>query len=258
MDENINKNYYIYGYNFFKIYRWDSDHNTMDGNIIVSKYKFSETFQINLKYLKRPLTVAIIEIENIKLIFCCVHLTAGPVSWKNREFEMKQIYEFFKEKRFINSTIVLFGDFNFVYEFEEKNLKEDYIDVWKKLKPNEDGYTFDSIDNLLICERTPIIPVKWQKRFDRILIKGEDIFPFSIDIWANQKIYKNNNEENQKSKKKINIFEYFGIIKWIYYIFRSLTSFFFDYLGINLWRTKHNYLFPSDHFGIVSNFKYNE
>jgi hypothetical protein len=97
----------------------------------------------------------------------------------------------------------------------------------------------------------PLIPFKWQKRFDRILIKSDVLIPESIDLWANKKIHSEENKiceiQNFRSKK----LEF--MIKWF---LRSITSFFFDFFGINIWRNKKSYLFPSDHFGVYSNLKH--
>jgi hypothetical protein len=37
--------------------------------------------------------------------------------------------------------------------------------------------------------------------------------------------------------------------------FKGVTSFVADLVGYNLFRIKENYLFPSDHFGLLASFK---
>jgi endonuclease/exonuclease/phosphatase family metal-dependent hydrolase len=227
-DDFIKNNYNIFG--------WTPDCDHKDGNVLISKIKFSKTYMKKLENLNRTLAVGEIKINDSKIIICCTHLTAGPHSWENRELELEEIYETFEKEE---STIILLGDFNFVYESEELYIKNEYTDVWKELRPNEDGFTFDSQNNFMIYEKLPIVPIKWQKRFDRILIKNNSknlkLTPTAIDLWANKQVYINSFEIDKfyLSKLKYNYLSYY-----LKCFLRSTTSVLFDIFGMNLWRNK--------------------
>jgi tyrosyl-DNA phosphodiesterase 2 len=75
---------------------------------------------------------------------CTAHLVARPERHQDRYRQLKELFSLLKSKP---SLIV--GDMNLHYESEEKQLK-DVQDLWKIVKPDESGYTFDTQRNSMI------------------------------------------------------------------------------------------------------------
>jgi len=97
---------------------------------------------------------------------------------------IKQLGEIFKYcKKFKNA--ILMGDFNFG-DGEEPDKVEwgDFKDIWKMLKPQDVGYTFDPITNILA--KLNSVSGK-RRRLDRILLKSEKFKPKNIKMFGTDK-----------------------------------------------------------------------
>jgi len=73
----------------------------------------------------------------------------------------------------------LMGDFNFGTEKEREKRVEatNFIDLWKALRPDEEGYTFDPMANVMVQERPK--PTDKQGRIDVMLLQSA-VNPFDI------------------------------------------------------------------------------
>lgn len=86
-----------------------------------------------------------------------VHLTSDKAASKmdtaqKRAYQLNKIYEKIALKQSseeFSTDCLLIGDFNFNSEDEEKLIPSDFIDVWKNLRPNDPGYTFDPQTNIM-------------------------------------------------------------------------------------------------------------
>tara|TARA_B100000424_G_scaffold271454_1_gene274222 strand:- start:1199 stop:3784 length:2586 start_codon:yes stop_codon:yes gene_type:complete len=166
-DKFIRDNYYITN-NEPKIF----------GQLILSK--FCPTYQnlvtLDGNHMKKYLQMSflnkfeeIIEIYNI-------HLTSNQQSNsdKKREDQLNQLFEEIKEEK-----VIIAGDFN----DDEKMEYNEFKDTWEILKGDEEGFTFDYIDNNLTSKTTKSFI---RTRIDKILYKN--LKPNNIDLCFNKSI----------------------------------------------------------------------
>ena len=79
------------------------------------------------------------------------------------------------------SDLVLLGDFNYGDgETENKVADLHFSDVWKILKVDSPGYTWDINRSKLAKENS--FPLEGSRRLDRIYIKGKHLIPVDIKI----------------------------------------------------------------------------
>jgi tyrosyl-DNA phosphodiesterase 2 len=194
----IQKNYYVTS-NEPKIY----------GQMILTKYKplSQNLVTLNGNHMKKYLHLLFKNNKDEKIEMYNIHLTSNDQinSEEKRDIQINQILTQVK-----NDKVILLGDFN-----SEFNI-DDYNDIWEILKPNEDGFTFDYMEN----ELTNKVTRKFNRtRIDKILFK--EIKPISIELVFNEPInkiyasdhfgllsqisvidvYENNNENIEKYNK---------------------------------------------------------
>jgi endonuclease/exonuclease/phosphatase family metal-dependent hydrolase len=212
--------------------------------VIISKWKFKKK---NLIYKGSFYDDGILNVivdskndlgKNISIYN--VH-TSGGTFGKSKEVKLKKQMNRINELKLLNKALVkdksdnvlIMGDFNmdsndikhypelkFSPEYKFKNIH----DVWKSMKPKMIGATEDEFINtfrsaMKIKKRFD----KRKARYDKILYKGEEIKPSKIKLIGNKKI---NKKVKIKGKNE---------------------------LGIK--KEKLAFLFPSDHFGIYTEFK---
>jgi endonuclease/exonuclease/phosphatase family metal-dependent hydrolase len=212
------------------------------GNLILSKFPIKKTKYEKITMISRKAIICEIELEDdekesVCVNVCCVHLKAENHHYETRKKQLEQIYSLCEDYE----TTIILGDLNLAYDFEGEYINHDFVDVWKNLKKDDPGFTFDSVKNLMHDEMWPLFPFSRQMRLDRILLNSKSIIPQDISIFANTPIH----EITERS------IDYLYYVKWP---FRSISSQVLDIFSVNLWRDPKDYLFPSDHFGLISNF----
>lgn len=187
MDNTFIKQNYFITSNEPKIY----------GQIILSKFKplSYNLVTLNGNHMKKYLHLLFKNSNGENIELYNIHLTSNDQSYceEKRKLQITQIINQIKDDK-----VILLGDFN--SEFKVDN----FIDIWETLKPNENEYTFDYIEN----ELTNKITRKYNRvRIDKILLK--DLKPENINLAFNEPI------------NKIFASDHFGLISKIYTIDNS-------------------------------------
>lgn len=216
----------------------DVDGSTVSkfGNIILSKYQISELHLKHLSQLKRPIACAKIAFDNRDLVIAASHFSAYKEKHERRQVQIKELTAYL-EQFYVNADKLILGDVNFHTEAEIP--PANYIDIWKKLNPSIAGNTFDGSINLMLHEMWPLawmygIKSPTQMRLDRVFAQLTKWNPDKMELCFNTPIY--------QAKKRSNFF-------------KGIPSAAFDRFGINILRNPKHYLFPSDHFGLVTTFQ---
>lgn len=97
------------------------------------------------------------------LAVATAHLESYPQDVSYRRAQMLRVFDILQPF----AHAIFTADFNFAEKGEDGFFPENYVDCWKALHPDEEGYTFDSTANPLIREQT-----KKRARIDRILVKS--------------------------------------------------------------------------------------
>jgi|SaaInlStandDraft_4_1057021.scaffolds.fasta_scaffold04958_2 exonuclease III/uncharacterized protein (UPF0248 family) len=151
MDNNfIKNNYYVTG-NEPKVY----------GQITLTKYMPVEQnlVALNANDMKKYITITCLNSMEEKIDFVNIHLTSvcQVDSTNKQKIQLDQLFS-----DLINEKAMIIGDYNNELPID----KEDFNDVWTLLKPNDDGFTFDYMNNSL-CNRLTRAHVRM--RLDRFL-----------------------------------------------------------------------------------------
>ncbi|KAF9590290.1 hypothetical protein IFM89_032298 [Coptis chinensis] len=139
--------------------------------------------------MERELCVAEIEVKAGKpLVVATSHLESpcpGPPTWdqmfsKERVDQAKEAFTFLN-----NSTNVVFcGDMNWDDKLDGNvPFPDGWVDAWAKLRPREDGFTYDTKSNQMLSANR-----KLQKRLDRFLCSFRDYKISGIDMIGTEAI----------------------------------------------------------------------
>lgn len=147
------------------------------------------------------------------------------------------------------------------------------------------GYTFDAVKNTMIVEAWPLASRTRRMRLDRIILKSnppqrqqnEDNKrkhnethlwePRSMRLFGHQPVASpiEDEDEDEDEERRALQFErerprgikavLWWTAGWLTYgprLLKTLVAASFDLFGINAFRTVDDYLWPSDHFGLVA------
>jgi tyrosyl-DNA phosphodiesterase 2 len=153
----------------------------------------------------RELCMAEIEVRGKLLIVATSHLESpcpgGGKKWQmNSEARVAQAKESLNYlKKFPN--VVFCGDLNWIEDLDGPfPLPDGWIDPWTELRPRENGWTYDTMSNLMLCASKPA-----QARLDRFVCNlrdfklgainmiGTEAIPrlsFLKERWAGNRIHK--------------------------------------------------------------------
>ncbi|GMY36865.1 tyrosyl-dna phosphodiesterase 2 [Fagus crenata] len=135
----------------------------------------------------RQLCVAEIEVEREKLLIVATsHLefpSSSPHEWVNSEIRVSQAKEAINLlKKFPN--VVFCGDMNWIDDLDGPfPLPDGWIDAWTKLRPGENGWTYDTASNLMLCANFPV-----QRRLDRFVCNLFDFKLSAVDMIGTEAI----------------------------------------------------------------------
>lgn len=138
------------------------------GQLILSRVPFNaETLSLGGTF-ENTLSLAHCKIgEGQPLTIVTTQLSSGKERTQERIAQLSMIYAFLESR---GNAIVMAGDFNFGDSWQEnQKLNPLYVDVWKKLRPHDFGYTEDSEINRM---RFLVKQAIKQERFDRIFSTG--------------------------------------------------------------------------------------
>lgn len=212
------------------------------GNLILAKIRPVDSKVFKVDTLPRPIVTGIFNVQNdknnvVKFSVTSAHLTSLD---KNFDKRQKQLISIKKELSKLSTDLnIIQGDMNFHSESENDCLELiGYDDVWSQFYDIRDnpGYTFDGKLNQMIQEIWYGFENR-RMRLDRVLMTPNDMFSIkNIELIFNKPIYGTSKELEQMSLGKATIL------------------YFFDLLGITIFRNKEDYLFNSDHFGLITMF----
>jgi endonuclease/exonuclease/phosphatase family metal-dependent hydrolase len=148
------------------------------GSIVVSRLPIERTAVHPLEsQMGRRLVVVETTVADRPWAFATVHLESLSESAAVRGLQLENIIE--RLERFEN--VVLMGDFNFCSSWpeEEERIPDTYLDLWREVRPGEDGFTVDCARNPMRLREVP----GWKRvRFDRILVRSEHLQPAEVQL----------------------------------------------------------------------------
>ena len=168
----------------FKQYKFVVEKGWFDsvkgGLLILSKRKIIQQNYLELpSYMSRGLLYFVTNIEGVKHCFATVHLES---MLEDTEIRINQLKFIFGQLSQCNNTVLL-GDFNFGDgELENKEITTDFIDIWKQLKPQQNGYTWDI--NQSDLARRNSLPLEKSRRLDRVYVQSKVLKPYLIELIA--------------------------------------------------------------------------
>ena len=205
------------------------------GNLVLSKYPIAGLYLKQVPRLKRPIVCVHILFENCDLLIAASHLSAQKTNHQRRQVQIKELIAYL-DTNFKQAEKIILGDVN--YHSESEIVPADYMDAWKLVHPDLPGNTFDGTVNTMLHEMWPLA---WmygfeddiRMRLDRVFIQLTKWQPTEMELCFNHPVY--------EAKRRSNII-------------KDLLSVAFDKFGVNIARNPKYYLFPSDHFGLISTF----
>lgn len=136
------------------------------------------------------------------------------------------------------------------------------------------GYTFDAIKNKMIVEAWPLASRSRRMRLDRIILKSKvdqhnkeapRWVPETMQLFGHRRVASpvREDEDAKSQERELLLFErewkrrkvLWWLAGWVTYVprlLKTLAASTFDLFGINAFRTVDDYLWPSDHFGLVA------
>jgi len=169
----------------FKYYHFSVERgwfNSIKGGLLI----LTKNKNIQHKYIHLPsdmdrgLLYVKTEVFGVQLCIATVHLESMLDDTKLR---IAQLDALSKETSNCNNMILL-GDFNFGdNDFENRVVNSDYLDVWKQLNPNYQGYTWNIIESNLAKRNS--FPSEGSRRLDKVYIKGNLLIPKGIEMIGN-------------------------------------------------------------------------
>lgn len=129
---------------------------------------------------RRGFVRADLRVNGARTVVCSIHLDSGKRSASLRERQLGRIFRTLTS----DSDAVVLGDFN-MRDGENHLIAPPFHDVWPALRPDENGYTEDTSINDMRYDNTG---KKRHVRFDRVLLKGRQWQPESIELLGTEPI----------------------------------------------------------------------
>lgn len=213
------------------------------GNLVMTRIPPSSCEVFTVESLPRPIVTGIFNIcgsddKKFKLSVVSAHLTSMADNFNQREKQITSVSDMLQT--FDTDVNIIQGDMNFHSEVESKYVSQiNYIDAWEQLYDikKDPGYTFDAELNHMSQEIWLGFENR-KMRLDRVLMSQNNICKVkNINVIFDKSIYEGNNNYKKMGYGK------------------ALISLLFDIFGYNVYRDKNNYLFNSDHYGLVTTFE---
>ncbi|MGZ6778630.1 MAG: endonuclease/exonuclease/phosphatase family protein [Mycobacterium sp.] len=151
------------------------------GMLILSRLPVSQVIYTRLPTrLSRGFLRAELALTGKPTVVCCVHLDSGKSSSWLRGWQLRRIFNSLKS---VDDAVVL-GDFN-MRDTENWRIASPYCDVWRYLRPGEDGFTEDTSVNHM---RYDMKDKHRHVRFDRVLLKSRHWTAAHIELLGTEPI----------------------------------------------------------------------
>lgn len=156
----------------------------------------------------RELCVAEVQAEdNRQLVVATSHLESpcpGPPKWdqmfsKERVEQAKAAVNLLKK----NHNVIFCGDMNWDDKLDGQfPIPDEWIDAWNKLKPGDNGWTYDTKSNQMLTGNRTL-----QKRLDRVLCHLHDFEVSAIEMIGTEAIPGLSYQKEKKVKKEIKLLD---------------------------------------------------
>lgn len=119
-------------------------------------------------HMGRSLLTVETRLNGASVVFATVHLESMKPNADTRGEQLQEIFAILERR----CDVVLAGDFNFCSSWPEENKRLDprYIDTWARLRPNEPGFTQDTVVNGMLARAKGQAR---QVRIDRLLLRSD-------------------------------------------------------------------------------------
>ena len=148
------------------------------GQLILSKYKpaYQNLITLDGNHMKKYLQMSFLNRLDEVIEIYNIHLTSNQQSNsdKKRHDQLTQLFNEIKENK-----VIIAGDFN----SDDKMEYDQFQDTWENLRSDEEGFTFDYIENGLTSKTTRSFI---RTRIDKILYKN--LKPNNIELGFNEPI----------------------------------------------------------------------
>jgi endonuclease/exonuclease/phosphatase family metal-dependent hydrolase len=165
--------------NGYRVTRRDGEPFAPGGQLILSRHAIADTAAMTLPgKQRRTLLVAEVVIDGWTLAVGTTHMESfledGPVRAKQLDTAFALLRR--------NENAVLMGDLNFGdgEQPETSHLDAGYLDLWKALRPQDEGFTWDIDGNPLA--QFGAFAGEPSRRLDRILVRSPQLRPSSIVV----------------------------------------------------------------------------
>ncbi|MGQ9410677.1 endonuclease/exonuclease/phosphatase family protein [Mycolicibacterium gilvum] len=151
------------------------------GMLLLSRIPLSQVTYTRLPTAAhRGFLTAVLISGGTETVLCSVHLDSGK---RNSALRARQFREIDAEFAHADD-VVLLGDFN-MRDDENSRITAPWCDVWPALRAPEPGFTEDTSINHMRCDATG---KERFVRFDRVLVKGEQWRPDSVELIGTEPI----------------------------------------------------------------------
>ncbi|MCK6473335.1 MAG: endonuclease/exonuclease/phosphatase family protein [Planctomycetes bacterium] len=154
------------------------------GLYLMSRFPIKKMdFKVLPSMQERGALVAYLDVRGRTFAVGTVHLESFLEDGPRRAVQLDQTFPMLDEAE----DGVLLGDFNFGEgEPESEHLDKRFADVWRALKPDDPGFTWDPVKSPFAKRQS--LPKEGQRRIDRILVRSERWTPKSIELLGDQPI----------------------------------------------------------------------
>jgi len=153
--------------------------NSVKGGLLVltKTEKVQQQYMDLPSHMSRGLLQVIAKIDGVQVCIVTVHLDS---MLNDTELRINQLKVVTQQTSKCNNLILL-GDFNYGDgEAENNAINSDYKDVWKQLRPNYRGYTWDVTESNLAKRNS--FPSEGSRRLDKVFVKGTFLMANTIEI----------------------------------------------------------------------------
>lgn len=173
--------YQVYGHQQFR--------SLSSGLVILAKSSHKTSYKITMRYESLPSTMGrgllylMLKKDDQFLCIANVHLDS---MLDDTAIRIKQLNAVFHHLRYCDD-IVLSGDFNFGNGEEEEGVfPEHYQDIWRQLKPDDKGLTYNRELNQLSDDKAFFF--EKSRRLDRIYLSSDCLAAHSIELKGNKPV----------------------------------------------------------------------
>jgi endonuclease/exonuclease/phosphatase family metal-dependent hydrolase len=155
------------------------------GLVILSKLRpVGHAYRDVTSRQRRGVLVVHYRVDGRHLAVATVHLESPLEAGETRARQLKQVFPLLKEA----DDAVLLGDYNFSEGWQPETgvLPKDFVDVWKTVKPDDVGYTWNI--EVSPMAKAGSFPNEKSGRIDRILIRSDRWKPVDAKVLGDKAV----------------------------------------------------------------------